>query len=182
MRGAKYRNWIVRGTGVALAAAFVAAPVMADTEIATAEITIVRPLSFVIDDNLDFGNVIRGTTAGTVTVAPDGTRTRTGGAILANGGGHKPASFAGRGTNNQRVDVSLGANSIFITGPGVPMRVHTFVLGSTPTAVLTTTPQRFRINSATGVFAFPVGATLDVGANQAPGKYTGTWNITLNYF
>ena len=182
MRGAKYTNWIVRGTGTALFGALVAAPAFADSEVATAEVTIVRPLSFVIDDNLDFGNVIRGTTAGTVTVAPDGTRTRTGGAILANGGGHKPASFAGRGTNNQRVDVSLGAGSIFITGPGVSMRVHTFVMGSTPTAILTTTPQRFRINSATGVFAFPVGATLDVGANQAPGAYTGTWNITLNYF
>lgn len=172
----------MRGTGIAVVAALVATPAVADTEVATAEITIVRPLSFVIDDNLDFGNVIRGTTAGTVTVAPDGTRTRTGGAILANGGGHKPATFAGRGTNNQRVDVSLGSNSILITGPGVPMRVHTFVLGSTPTAVLTTTPQRFRINSATGIFNFPVGATLDVGANQAPGKYTGTWTITLNYF
>jgi hypothetical protein len=182
MRGAKYNNWTVRGAGTTLVVALVATPAMADTEVATAEITIVRPLSFVIDDNLDFGNVIRGTTAGTVTVAPDGTRTRTGGAILANGGGHKPASFAGRGTNNQRVDVSLGAGSILIVGPGLPMRVHTFVLGSTPTAVLTTTPQRFRINSATGVFAFPVGATLDVGANQAPGKYTGTWSITLNYF
>ena len=26
-----------------------------------------------------------------------------------------------------------------------------------------------------------VGATLDVGANQAPGHYSGTWTITLNY-
>jgi Domain of unknown function (DUF4402) len=182
MLGGNYNDWKVLGAGVVVAAAFAATPAMADTEIATAEITIVRPLSFVIDDNLDFGNVIRGTTAGTVTVAPNGTRTSTGGAILANGGGHKPASFAGRGTNNQRVDVSLGSNSILIVGPGLPMRVHTFVVGSTPTAVLTTNPQRFRINSATGVFAFPVGATLDVAANQAPGKYTGTWTITLNYF
>lgn len=173
---------MVRGFSAAFGVALVATPAMADTVVATAEITVVRPLSFVIDDNLDFGNVIRGTTAGTVTIAPDGTRTRTGGVILANGGGHKAASFAGRGTNNQRVDVSLGSNSILITGPGLPMRVHTFVMGSTPTAVLTTTPQRFRINSATGVFNFPVGATLDVAANQAPGKYTGTWTITLNYF
>jgi hypothetical protein len=155
---------------------------MADAEVADAEVTIVRPLSFVIDDNLDFGAVIRGTTAGTVTVAPNGTRTSTGGVILANGGGHKPASFAGRGTFNQRVDVSLGAASIFVNGPGTRMRVRTFVLGSTPTAVLTATPQRFRIAAATGIFSFPVGATLEVGANQAPGKYTGTWSITLNYF
>ena len=171
--------------GVAIAtivAACTALPANAGTTLGNAEITIVRPLSFVNDDGLDFGNVIRGTTAGTVIVAPDGTRTMTGGVTLANGGGQKAASFAGMGTNNQRVDVSLGAPSILLTGPGAPMRVHTFVMGSTPTAVLTTTPQRFRINSATGVFAFPVGATLDVAANQAPGSYTGTWSITLDYF
>ena len=86
------------------------------------------------------------------------------------------------GTNNQRVDISLGAASVLLVGPGAPMRVHTFVIGSTPTAILTTTPLRFRINAASGVFAFPVGATLDVGANQAAGKYTGVWIINLNYF
>lgn len=168
--------------GAAMMALAAASPAYADTRVGNAEITIVRPLSFVIDDDLDFGNVIRGTTAGTVTVQPNGTRTSTGGVTLANGGGHKAASFAGQGTLNQRVDVSLGANSIFITGPGTPMRVRTFVIGSTPTAPLTTTPTRFRIAAATGIFNFPVGATLEVAANQIPGKYTGTWSITLNYF
>jgi Domain of unknown function (DUF4402) len=157
-------------------------PAYADTKPGSAEITIVRPLSFVIDDGLDFGNVIRGTTAGTVTIAPNGTRTSTGGVTLANGGGHKAASFAGQGTFNQRVDVSIGANTIFLTGPGAAMRVRNFVIGSTPTAPLTTAPTRFTIASASGIFNFPVGATLEVGANQVPGKYTGTWSITLNYF
>ena len=86
------------------------------------------------------------------------------------------------GANNQRVDISLGAASVLLVGPGAPMRVHTFVIGSTPTAVLTTTPLRFRIGAASGVFAFPVGATLDVAANQLAGKYTGNWSITLDYF
>ncbi len=169
-------------TAVALSVAAFAPPVQADTKVANAEVTVVRPLSFVIDDGLDFGNVIRGTTAGTVTIAPNGTRTSTGGVILANGGGHKAASFAGQGTFNQRVDISLGANSIFITGPGVRMRVRDFIIGSTPSAPLTTAPRRFTIAAPTGVFSFPIGATLEVGANQAPGKYTGTWSITLNYF
>jgi hypothetical protein len=182
MCGAKIRRLQRLGVAAAALGACVAMPAHADTKTGTAEVTVVRPLSFVIDDGLDFGNVVRGTTAGTVTVAPDGTRTKTGGVTLANGGGHKAASFAGMGSNNQRVDISLGANSILITGPGAPMRVHTFVVGSTPTAILTTTPLRFRINSATGIFAFPVGATLDVGANQAAGKYTGVWIINLNYF
>lgn len=182
MIGAKLKQlkWLTSALA-ALGASF-AVPAFADTKPASAEITVVRPLSFVIDDGLDFGNVIRGTTAGTVVVAPSGARTATGGVTLANGGGHKPASFAGQGGNNQRVDISIGAPSVLLTGPGAPMRVHTFVIGSTPTAILTTTPLRFRINSPTGIFFFPVGATLDVGANQAPGKYTGTWVINLNYF
>lgn len=162
-----------------MAAAF-ATPAFADQKTADAQIAIVRPLEFIRVENLDFGRVIRGSTAGTVTIAPDGTRTKTGGVTLI-GTGWQPARFAGMGTNNQRVDVSIGSASIFVTGPGAPMRVRTFVLGSTPTAVLTTTPQRFRINSPTGIFNFPVGATLEVGANQTPGTYTGTWTITLNY-
>ncbi len=166
----------------ALAAALASVPAHADVETANAEITIVRPLSFVIDDNLDFGRLIPGTVAGTVTITPAGARTATGGIVLVGSGGHKAASFAGQGTFNQRVDISLGANSIFITGPGAAMRVRTFVIGSTPTAVITTAPTRFRISAANGIFAFPIGATLEVGANQAAGTYTGNWSITLNYF
>ena len=162
-------------------AAILAAPAHADTKTGNAEITIVRPLSFVIDDNLDFGSVIPSNVAGVVTMAPTGNRTATNGIVLV-GTGHKPASFAGQGGKNQRVDVSFGSNSILITGPGVPMRVYTFVIGSTPTAVLTNKANRFRIAAANGVFNFPVGATLEVGANQAPGSYSGTWSITLNNF
>lgn len=165
----------------ACAAAFLCSPAYADTKPGNAEITVVRPLSFVIDDNLDFGSLIPGTTAGTVTMDPTGARTATNGIVLV-GGGNSPATFSGQGTFNQRVDISLGANSIFINGPGAPMRVRTFVIGSTPTAVLTTAPLRFRIAAANGIFTFPIGATLEVGANQAPGKYTGNWSITLNYF
>ena len=171
-------------TALLLAAfAMIAAqPAYAGTMPGNGEITIVSPLSFVIDDNLDFGTIVRGTTAGTVTVTPTGTRTQTGGVTLINGGGHKPALFAGQGTFLQRVEISLGASSISLTGPGAPMQVRDFVLGSTPTAVLTTTPLSFRIAALNGVFSFPVGATLDVGANQAPGVYSGNWSITLNYF
>ena len=155
-------------------------PVAAKQRVADAQIAVVRPLEFIRVENLDFGKVIRATTVGTVTIAPDGTRTKTGNVILI-GTGFQPAKFAGMGTNNQNVDVSIGSTTIFATGPGAPMRVRTFVMGSTPTAVLTTAPQRFRINSATGIFTFPVGATLEVGANQVPGTYTGNWTITLNY-
>lgn len=182
MGGAAYGHYLKRGVVALVAVAAVeAVPAKAEVERGNAEITLVRPLSFVIDDDLDFGTLIPANVAGTVTMAPTGVRTATNGIVLV-GGGHSPASFAGRGTFNQRVDISLGSNSIFITGPGTRMRVRTFVVGSTPTAVLTTTPLRFRIAAANGIFRFPVGATLEVGANQAPGTYSGTWSITLNYF
>jgi hypothetical protein len=147
---------------------------------ADAQLALVTPLSFILVEDLDFGKVIPATVSGTVTITPAGVRTATNGIVLV-GNTHQVSQFAGQGTNNQRVDISLGANTIQITGPGAPMTVRAFVIGSTPTAVLTTTPQRFRINSATGIFQFPIGATLDVGANQAAGKYTGTWSVTMQY-
>ena len=181
MYGAKILRLKKLSAAVMATAAILAAPAHADTKTGNAEITIVRPLSFVIDDNLDFGSVVPSNVAGLVTMAPTGNRTATNGIVLV-GTGHKPASFAGQGVSNQRVDVSLGSNSILITGPGAPMRVRTFIIGSTPTAILTTTANRFRIAAANGVFSFPIGATLEVGANQAPGSYSGIWSITLDYF
>lgn len=145
-----------------------------------AEAIVLRPLSFFKSNDLDFGDIIASGTAGTVTLGPDGSRSRTGGVTLAGGGG-EPARFAGLGTYNQNVMISLSSNQIWITGPGQQMRVRNFEIGSTPTAILSTTPTRFRIASANGSFNFPVGATLDVNANQAPGDYSGTFTVTLNY-
>jgi spore coat protein U-like protein len=181
MNGAKSNSLYRLSIGAAIsAAAMLTAPAMAATAPANAEVALVRPLSFIKVDDLDFGKIIPAAVAGQVTVTPAGARSSTNGIILV-GNTQKPASFAGDGTFNQRVDISLGSNTINLTGPGAAMQVNTFVIGSTPTAVITTTPRRFRITSATGIFQFPVGATLNVGANQAPGVYNGTWTITLQY-
>lgn len=145
-----------------------------------AEAIVLRPLSFFKVNDLDFGDIIASTSAGTVRLYPDGSRTRTGGVTLAGSDG-EPARFAGLGSYNREVNISLGANQIWITGPGAQMRVRNFEIGSTPTAILSTSPTRFRIANALGNYNFPVGATLDVNANQAPGDYAGTFTITLNY-
>jgi Domain of unknown function (DUF4402) len=181
MNGAKSNSLYRLFIGAAICAAtWSNAPAMARTAPANAEIAVVRPLSFIKVDDLNFGKIIPANVAGKVTVTPAGVRSSTNGIVLVSNT-YQPASFAGDGTVNQRVDISLGSNTINLTGPGAPMQVNTFVIGSTPTAVLTTTPLRFRISSATGIFQFPVGATLNVGANQAPGVYNGTWSITLQY-
>jgi Domain of unknown function (DUF4402) len=149
---------------------------------AKADATIVTPLSLIKDEDLEFGSILASGTAGTLVVPPSGLRTSTGGVILAPGV-YFPSRFAGFGKSGQSVQISLGANSITLNrvGGGATMTVDTFVIGSTPTAILTTNPQVFTIGSANGIFNFPVGATLRVGANQAAGSYAGTFTMTLVY-
>lgn len=147
------------------------------------EAVIVSALSFFKVDDLAFGRIIPGSTAGTVVLAPDGTRTRTGGVQLASGPAAQPAAFAGRGSFNQRVAISVSSNTVTLNrvGGGGTMTMDTFIIGSSPTAALTTSPLAFRIATSTGMFQFPVGATLRVKANQAPGSYVGTFAVTLQY-
>ncbi len=186
MRGAKslsLKRLLVSAavlSAAAISGAAHAGPATAATKQGTARAEVLTPLSFIKIDDLNFGKIIPKAVAGTVTVSPANVRTSTNGIILV-GNTQTPALFAGDGSSGQLVDISLGANTINVTGPGAPMQVNTFVIGSTPTAILSPTPLRFRIGSATGIFAFPVGATLNVGANQATGTYTGTWSITLQY-
>lgn len=162
---------------------FAAAPASASQGSGQAEVIVVRPLSFFPVDDINFGSLLSGTTAGTLTIAPDGTRTSTGG-VTPVGGGTMPASFAGMGTFNQIVNISMAATPINITRVGgtQTMQVRTFTIGSTPTTqVLTTTPRSFRIGSTTGIFLFSVGAQLVVNANQMPGTYVGNYTLVLNY-
>jgi hypothetical protein len=174
----------------ALAAAtglFASAPAQAQqtqgptrTNQAEAKSIVLRQLSFFRVQDLDFGDIIPGPTAGVVRILPDGTRTVTGGVQVA-GSTHQPARFAGMGSRNQQVLISVSANTIQLTGPGAPMTLSQFEIGSSPSVILSTTPTRFRINTTNGQFNFPVGARLAVGANQADGVYSGTFAITLNY-
>lgn len=155
-------------------------PALAATGSATSKAIILRPLSFFRVQDMNLGDIIPGTGGGTVRLFPNGTRTATGTIVLA-GNSHQPARFAGLGTQNEQVSITLAANSIQLTGPGAPMTLSLFEIGSTPTTILSTNASFFTIGSALGNFNFPVGGTLTVGANQAAGNYAGTFSITLNY-
>jgi spore coat protein U-like protein len=154
----------------------------AQSSAARAKTVVVSRLSFLNAEELEFGSLLAGTTAGTVTVSPGGVRTKTGGVTLV-GGLVQPARFAGRGSLNQTVLISLTASPSTLrrVGGTETMVLDQLVIGSTPTAVLTTTPQAFRITSPTGIFNFPIGGRLSVNANQVPGDYAGTFAVTLNY-
>jgi Mat/Ecp fimbriae major subunit len=140
-----------------------------------------RPITLSNSRDLNFGTVIRGATAGTVTLnARTGARTSTGGVVLA-GAGFTTAAFAGSGTAARVVTVSLGATSITLTngtGPGT-MTVNTFRI-STNGAANQTLPRNYTI-PASRAMTYAIGGRLNVAANQADGDYSGTLNLTMNY-
>lgn len=183
MRGAKVRNIYAR---FALAAAVVAAaiaPAHAETEQLNSQVSVVAPGSFLKVQDLHFGTIVASNVAGTVTVAPTGPRTATGGVTLW-GNDHHPAEFAGMKPTaaNRPVRIRVNTNTIQVTGPGVPMTVRLFRGNTNPGTPFSTTLRNYQVQQASnGAFALFVGATLDVNANQAPGSYSGTWFLTLNY-
>ena len=157
------------------------AAAQAVTEQASARAILVRPFTFMRVQDLRFGGIIPGPTAGVVRITPAGVRTGTGGVTLV-GSDHQPAEFAGMGLYNQQVRIRMGSNTIQLTGPGAPMTASMWEIGSTPTTrFLTTSWRTFRLGSQTGMFNFPLGARVNVNANQAAGTYTGTFSIMLEY-
>jgi spore coat protein U-like protein len=175
----------MRGFGLSLAAlgAAITAPAHAGAAPAQAKAAMVSALAFIAQEDLEFGYILPSATAGTVTVSPANVRTSTGGVTLMSGGLVQPSRFFGKGTFGQFVQISLASSPFVLTRSGgtETMILDTMVIGSTPTAILTTAPLTFRIGSATGIFNFPLGGTLRVNANQVPGDYAGTITITLNY-
>jgi spore coat protein U-like protein len=121
--------------------------------------------------NLSFGRFVAAS-GGTIILSPAAARSKTGGVVLLPGGTVSAASF-----------------SLTETGTGKSLQWTTITLPSTVTLSSggsTMTLGNFTSNPAT-TFAgltqtvLTVGATLTVGANQAPGAYSGTIQVTVNY-
>jgi Domain of unknown function (DUF4402) len=179
MRGA-ISLWAAKfGLGLAVAA-MMPSLAQAGTMSGEAQIAIVRPLSFIEVDNLDFGRIIPSTVAGTVTLSPTNVRTATNGIVLV-GNDHQPARFAGMGIVTQRIRIRITPTSITLTGPGPAMTVTNFIIDPQGTLLQIGGSPNYRIVPLNGIFWFNVGARLSVGANQPAGVYSGTFNATLDY-
>ncbi len=179
--------------GMVLACVLLAAPqAMAQTRSVvtrtnTAKATIVRPLSLLVSQRLDFGKIAPRPTAGTVILNPNNALCTTTGTII-HVGNCLPAVFAGRGTGTMTMRIQIDGN-VTIRGTGGTMLLDTFTLNPSPGLTLQgggvpngSGNQRFHINSPTGIFTFSVGGTLHVGANQRAGVYSGTFAVQAEYF
>jgi hypothetical protein len=146
------------------------------TASATATANIIAPIAISkTGTDLNFGNVIKG--AGTIVVAPAGTRTGTA-ALLpgAQAGTVTAAVFTVTGEGSNTYAITLPSTDYTITNTigsgGETMIVNAFT--STPSAagVLTSGSQELR-----------VGATLNVTAGQVSGVYTNAtgFSVTVAY-
>ena len=160
-----------------MAALLVAAPVSLRAEpvatVTQAEVAVLRPLTLLKRDDLDFGALYSSAAAGTATLDPfTGAVAVSGGVTLAPGTSYA-ASFIGAGTRRTPVLIRLPRNPITLTRSG---GTETMIVSD-----WTTDGARTRVINAFEALEFKVGARLYVGANQADGTYVGNFDVTVIY-
>ena len=130
----------------------------------------VLPITLLKGSDLSFGQLFVGPFPGTCVVTPQGARSSTGGVQLGGGSGVGPASFTVGGDLLAAYSITLPGAATMTSG-GSSMTVNTFTSDPSGTGQL----------DALGSQALSVGATLHVGAAQAPGTYSGTFDVTVAY-
>lgn len=158
---------------MALGLGLCGAPAMAGTQQADVNANVLRPLQIINISDLRFGTILRGTTAGTVVIDPNtGARTKTGGPTLVGTDG-AAAQFLTYGGPLQYVQVNRGPLPVLTRqGGGGTMNVTQLTLNGPV----------FRYLTSAGILDLRVGGTLAVGANQASGRYSGTFDIIVTYY
>jgi hypothetical protein len=144
------------------------------TASAIAAANIITPIQISKADDLYFGNIVAGTTPGTVTVSPGGNRSNEGGVTLptATPGTITAAKFNISGLPNATYSITL-PTSITITknGGSETMTIENFNSDPNGTGTIATD----------GTQILAVGATLKVGESQAAGTYQGSFSVTVAY-
>ena len=155
------------------------------TATGTAQAAIIETNTLFATQPMDFGRIAPRATSGTVVLEPtNGTCSVTG--TILQFDRCQAGEFVGMGRRRFIVRISLPA-SVTLTGPGGTIVLDTLTLDTSPDLALQggngngNAPKRYEIVSPTGIYAFTVGGTLRVGANQPAGTYTGTYAVTAIY-
>lgn len=136
---------------------------------ATASAQIYQPISLQKATDLAFGGIIASPLAGRVVLAPDGTRSASGGAVLAASSGVSAAALRVAGEPNTGFTLGLPA-SLLLQAGGDQLTVEGFTTGAGSTRL-----------DASGRLEVRLGATLNVAPQQAPGLYAGSFLVTVAY-
>lgn len=156
----------------AVASSVLAASVMganaahAATASANANANILQQITVTNTAPLDFGTIVPSAAAGNVNISAAGVRSCDATVTCLNTTAVSAAAFNVAGTSGQVVDVAADA-SVTLTSGGNSMNANL-------------TPSLTSMTLAGGD-SFTVAGVLAVGANQANGAYTGSFNVTVDY-
>jgi len=157
---------------VVLAILACAGPRLALAASASASVSaaIVPAISISKDTDMNFADVIAGASSGTVVLTTGGARSATGGVTLGNSAGTAAAAFTVSGDPSSTYSITLPGSATLTSGAN-NMTVNTFVSSPSATGTL----------GGGGTQVLTVGATLQIGANQAQATYTGSFDVTVAY-
>ena len=116
---------------------------------------------------LVFGEIITCGSAGTVTVNPDNSSSST--CVSVSGSVSRGRCVVTQSFPFRRIRVTVAASTVVNSGAN-NMSVTNFNIVSNGGGTTATSSAPF--------FDVPIGATLNVGATQAPGTYNGSLNVT----
>ncbi len=141
----------------------------AATASANATASIVAAISIAKVTDLQFGNIVAGVGATTVSLSTLGVRSGDGTPVL--GGVVTPASFLVSGNLVATYSITLPTTTTLTRTAGAEtMTVTGFISNPSGTGILTA-----------GAQSLLVGATLNVGAGQVAGVYSGTFDVSVAY-
>ncbi|MEW6046951.1 MAG: DUF4402 domain-containing protein [Bacillota bacterium] len=160
-----------RGFSLARAAVAGVVLLMVGLAIGSSVVNAQTAISVSVSADLRFGDIVPGSTSGTVTIDPAGARTVSGG-VIALGESYGAASFTVSGEPGYSYTVTLPLSATLASGTN-SMVVDTFTSSLDPDGVGTL--------DANGNGTFTVGATLHVDAGQAPGTYSGSFDVSVDY-
>lgn len=165
------------GRRLALASMFVGlAPAynaLAADAVSNVEATVVAPIAISSTAALSFGKFSAGS-GGTVALSPAGVRNSPGGVVLLTGSPGNAATFKVTGDSNAAYAITLPAGGVVLThesDSAKTMSVGAWISEPSGTG---------RIPGA-GSQTVTVGAALTVGEAQAPGRYSGSFNVSVEY-
>jgi len=130
----------------------------------------VLPITLIKGTDLRFGELFVGPSPGTCVVTPQGSRSSSGGVGLGGSFSTGAASFIVGGDPLAAFSVTLPGSTTMTSG-GHGMTVDAFTSEPSGAAQL----------DALGSQTLTIGATLNVRAGQAPGDYTGIFDVTVAY-
>lgn len=172
-----------------IALALAAAPALpaAAQSVSPTEVAILRPTTLAKTQDLDFGTIAIGATAGEVVISagddngPDpAPRSVSGGVVAAEGSAHA-ASFVTFGSKNSQVTIELDSTETTLIRVGGTEAMAVVDLNINGAGKPKGRDKvRYKVG-ATGLIEFRVGGTLRVGAVQPGGVYRGRFTVTAVY-